>query len=86
MFAARRFLPMLTQQQPRAFRLMPVRGFLTEQVPVIPQTPMLFAHDTLECDAAVMGTWECKKNKTSKQAERKRKKRKTGAHISIRFK
>ena len=29
---------------------------------------------------------ECKKNKTSKQAEKKRKKRKTGADISIRFK
>jgi hypothetical protein len=29
-------------------------------------------------------TLECKKNKTTKQAERKRKKRKTGANISIR--
>jgi hypothetical protein len=29
---------------------------------------------------------ECKKNKATKQAERKRKKRKTGANISIRFK
>ena len=29
---------------------------------------------------------ECKKNKTSKQAEKKRKKRKTGALISIRVK
>ena len=31
-------------------------------------------------------TYECKKNKTTKQAEKKRKKRKTGANISIRFK
>lgn len=29
---------------------------------------------------------ECKKNKTTKQAEKKRKKRKTGADINIRFK
>jgi hypothetical protein len=29
---------------------------------------------------------ECKKNKTTKQAEKKRKKRKTGALISIRVK
>lgn len=31
-------------------------------------------------------TLECKKNKTTKQAERKRKKRKTGADINIRYK
>ncbi len=31
-------------------------------------------------------TYECKKNKSTKQAERKRKKRKTGANISVRFK
>jgi len=30
--------------------------------------------------------FECKKNKTSKQAEKKRRKRKTGADISIRNK
>jgi hypothetical protein len=30
--------------------------------------------------------FECKKNKTTKQAEKKRRKRKTGADISIRNK
>jgi len=31
-------------------------------------------------------SYECKKNKATKQAERKRNKRKTGAQINIRFK
>jgi hypothetical protein len=50
---------------------------------------MIMQHNNLALQNFMMSeaiTYDCKKNKTTKQAEKKRKKRKTGAEINIRFK
>lgn len=50
------------------------------------QQPELFDYSFLTQEPQVETTLECKKNKTTKQAMRKRNKRKTGKDISIRIK
>eukprot|EP00347_Sterkiella_histriomuscorum_P018456 403345450 len=74
----------LSQQQLRAFS-----QFQTFQQPQMMNLEYLNQQINMinhqECEDQQI-KYECKKNKTTKQAEKKRKKRKTGADISIRHK
>ena len=59
---------------------------LFRQTTMAPQVPMRAFSMFMQRPVMSMDKFECKKNKTTKQAEKKRRKRKTGADISIRNK
>ena len=63
---------------------------LFRQTTMAPQVPMrafsMFMQRPATAVPLSLDKFECKKNKTTKQAEKKRRKRKTGADISIRNK